>query len=305
DTDHASARMQFHRTASALDQTLGHFDITVVYDSDNLDTLAVAELTLNGEVAEGTIDSLPAGEALLFIARAFQSGTDIVIYEGRTVTELVAREINEVEIQMSPVVPLMKFTPCQVEITDTYPFYVDTKVFNIDSLYGISFRVTLDTSFVAIDSIQPAAGLAGDEIIFFWRGDTVSTDTAVFAVAISHTIPGSMLVDSSGDAALARLWLHRKVSSEQTIEMSIRPTGGVLVNSTDLVTEGIYRDNCLLFIAGSLVKQQLRWIDLAPLPSSISLQQKHTSGKCHTFGFKSIQVKTAGDALAAIIGGIP
>ena len=144
----------------------------------------------------------------------------------------------------------MKFTPRYVLLEDSAAFSIEARVFNVEELYGVSFRVFWNDEIMAPDSTTLGGGLPTSEVIFF---DTVDVDTVLgrryHAIAITQTVTGNALVDSDGHANLARLYFTRRpFSPAGTDSIYFELTGMTRTDQTDIPLDSVYTDDCMVEI---------------------------------------------------------
>ncbi|RKX26916.1 MAG: hypothetical protein DRP45_02285 [Candidatus Zixiibacteriota bacterium] len=224
--------------------------VVLVTDPASGDTIAAGELLLHGAYLEGVIDNLPANVLLKFTVQAIDRQS-VVIYSGSVVTAIKADQLNLIQVQMRPVVPMMKLTPRHYEfvnLTQNVEFFVEARVFNIDSLYGTAFRLTFEESYVWIDSAVVSPHLAEDSVIF--HHNFVDTIDVSYAVSITQTDVTKQLVDANGDGTLARFYFTTTGGSvgapagSSTIGLQV--TGMSKTNHDSIPLSSVYTENCRL-----------------------------------------------------------
>ena len=227
------------------------FQVTVVELISNR-VIAEQPLTLNGQFIEGQIDSLPSGIDLEFTARAMRLTDGIIIYEGVTVIMLSAGAVTVVPISMSPVVPVMKSTPRydNISVVDSSSHFIDVKIFNVNQLFGTSFRVFYDPNFLLFDSVTLSATINPNDVIFFAATGFDATSGQPFvAISVTNTTAGVEIVDLNGDVNLARVFysLEFPASTPNSSILRLEPTG-----LTDITGNQI--DPAILFVDETIVE---------------------------------------------------
>jgi hypothetical protein len=182
---------------------------------------------------------------------AVDSETGVVIYSGAAVAMVVADETITLNIPLHPVVPLQRFIPRYVQLLDDSTFVLDTRIDNVDSLYGISFRVWWPDGFpMRVDSARPGDDVNSPSIIFFAQPGAGPYHT----FSITHTNTGQMIVDTSGAAHLASVFFTVEdffsVMSTR-INITLEPTGLTGVDSTVIPLGDVYTDDCMLDVGAS------------------------------------------------------
>ncbi|HUV31439.1 MAG TPA: hypothetical protein VMY05_10170 [Acidobacteriota bacterium] len=232
----------------ALEAALGLFEVTVT-DPRTGEILAKAPLTLTGRFLEGTIDSLPAGRLLKFRVAAIDNRIGLTVYAGTAEAVLSSGSINTITIRLRAQVPLLKFTPRYVLLEDSPSFAVDVKAFEVDSLYGISFRVTWDGNLLFLDSAVQGDTSADDTLLFY--GNLIDTTGSVYGISVSQTNQSKTLVDSRGDATLARLYFRVEAGLDVwpnmlTTVVGIDTTGFTFIDrgTAGVAFDVFYTDEC-------------------------------------------------------------
>jgi hypothetical protein len=137
---------------------------------------------------------------LRYEAEAIDDKLGVVVYYGETTAILGFTRNTTLTIDMSPVVPVLKFTPRYIEETAASTFVSEIKLFNVDSLFGISFQINYDGNLFFLDSVVAGDFPPADTVIFFGR----VVDFSTYAVSVTHTNQAKTIVDASGNATLAR-----------------------------------------------------------------------------------------------------
>ena len=241
-------------TAGASPKLLAQVDQFQVTVVELISNTVIAEqlLTLNGQFIEGQIDSLPSGIDLEFTAQAMRLSDGIVIYEGVTVIMLSAGNVTVVPILMSPVVPVMKSTPRydDISVIDSSSHFIDIKIFNVDQLFGASFRVLYDPNFLLFDSVNLSATIDPTNVIFFAATgvDSISSQPFV-AISVTNIAAGTEIVDVNGDVILARVFysLEFPASAPNSSILTLAPTGLTDINRNPI-------DPAILFVDETIVE---------------------------------------------------
>jgi len=123
-----------------------------------------------------------------------------VIYSGDTTASIIGGEITELQINLYPVVFLLKLDPMYQEVGESCT--VDVKLYNVGSLFGISFRVEFDPSILLCTDAESGDFLGPlESTIFFSKVDTLRGYVAVGYSGIQGSGSGV-----SGSGTLARIW---------------------------------------------------------------------------------------------------
>jgi hypothetical protein len=164
------------------------------------DTSIQKELTLEHRQISGSIE-VPVGENRVFTLEALDS-SNTVIYRGDTTATVIGGQKTEVTINLFPAVFLLKLSPIYQEVSQFDSFFVDIKLYNVQDLFGISFRVESDPPVLFGAQVSPGGFLGSDDsTIFFSRVDTLEG-----YVAVSYTLIQGSASGVSGSGKLARIY---------------------------------------------------------------------------------------------------
>jgi len=242
-------------TEPALIELVSQFRLIVTGpDMDRIDT----SLALQDGYLVGRIE-VPAGDDRHFTALALDE-TDRIIYRGDTVINVRAGTTIELTMYLYPQVPLIKLSPRYQQVNINSPFFVDVKVYEIDSLYGITFRVYYEGLLVNPDSAKPADTR-------WYLSDSINTDSNFYEIYVSAGDQVNPIVDDSGNATLARVYFTSGYGIEiaTTTELIVEPT--YLFGPRDTIpVNSIYSDRSLVeilpseevFFPDSLLEQVIR-----------------------------------------------
>ncbi len=223
----------------------------LVVDPSVPETLADSPLTLNvnGNIV-GQIDSLPTDINLAFTAQAFDAQLGL-IFSGTTNAYLEVETVNNVLINLSPVVPLMKFTPRHFDIvgTDTSAHSFDVKIFNVDSLYGVSFRVRYNPIHFRVVDAKLDISQNAASVIFF-QFDSSDVVGPYKAITITGTDPTIGIVDVNGDGVVVNVSfaLSRTFALADSTLLRLEPTGMTHQNLSLIPTGILYTDDAFVRI---------------------------------------------------------
>jgi hypothetical protein len=110
---------------------------------------------------------VPFGANRVFALTAYIGQT--ALYYGADTTDVSASAITEVSVYMRPQVPMIKITPMYRSISDIgREDTLRVEVYNVDSLFGISLRLEVDSSIIGFLSAN-AGGFLGtaENTLFF------------------------------------------------------------------------------------------------------------------------------------------
>jgi len=179
-------------------------------DAEDFEEPIYTPLVLDGALLLGEVD-IPAGPNRHFVAEALDTG-GTVIYGGDAYEDVEYNSTVQVNIDLLPVVPLMKVTPRYLSLEMEQPFSIDVSVFNIPELKSVEFDLVYitDNEPIYLDSIVKGADLDLDDR-FSYEGDYSSV-----RVWIDDASGDEAIVDAQGDARLASFYFgtHSDVGTE-------------------------------------------------------------------------------------------
>jgi hypothetical protein len=144
---------------------------------------------------------VPAGTVERQFKLEAKSSGGRTLYSGSASAMVEAGKTNTINIEMLPAVLMLKMTPRYQQVNVDNTFNLSVEIYNVDSLFGVSFRIEFDNSRLQYlgASLPSPTGILGepDAVIFF---DTSGTNYV--AVSITRMYPDTMV---SGNGALAQL----------------------------------------------------------------------------------------------------
>jgi hypothetical protein len=177
-------------------------------------------LEYNDGYLEGEIQ-VPAGKDRIFTVLALDAPSQDTIYRGDDTLDIAAGAVIPLTINLYPQVDLIKLSPRFKRVDANSAFTEDVKVFNIDSLYGISFRILFDNAGVVL----PDSAIAGNPNVLFL--DTLDSGSGFYAFGITQIDSTTPLVNAQGNATLARIYFQsfQPEVDVDTAEFQIEVTG--------------------------------------------------------------------------------
>ncbi|MCH7947133.1 MAG: hypothetical protein IIC66_04970, partial [candidate division Zixibacteria bacterium] len=178
---------------SQLAELIETYQVTIISASDTI----VAELEMVDGIVEGTIENVPEGTDLLVVLEGLDA-EGMVIYRGSALIDVVAGQITEVEIELLPVVKLIRTSPKFLETEFGAPFKSNIELYNLGGLTQIGLTVDFDKATLQLDSVSMGTGLPSGSIFSY------STDSSgKLVVNVSHS---AAIVDSSGNTVLVQIY---------------------------------------------------------------------------------------------------
>lgn len=172
----------------------------VIVTADDFETPIDSPLTLIGRYLEGRV-SVPPGPNRTFTVKA-SNVVGVVLYLGDTTVSIDPDSEVELLINLFPQVSLTRVSPRYLEVAANSQFSVDVRVFNVQNLYGIAFRLHWQGTIVYPDSAAPLLPVGVDPIFV----DRIEPSFGYYAIAVTQTSPGVPIVDAAGDADIARVY---------------------------------------------------------------------------------------------------
>ena len=180
---------------SQLAELVETYQVIIIAGSDSI----VAELEMVDGVVEGTIENVPEGTGLLVVLEGLDAG-GIVIYRGSALIDVIAGQITEVEIELLPVVKLIRTSPKFLETMFGTQFSSEIELYNLGGLTQIGLTIGFDKATLQLDSVSKGSGLPSGSNLAY------STDSSgKLVVNVSHS---ATIVDSSGNAVLAQIYFR-------------------------------------------------------------------------------------------------
>ncbi len=188
--------------------------------------------------------AVPAGRDRRFSARALQK--NVILYQGDKIIDVIAGAPITLDLVLSPMVPMLNITPHRQDYLMGDSFYVDVNVFNIDSLAGISFIVSINYSPCYIDSAALGEQYSPDTVgmSYLIGYDTISIDL----YSRNEVTP---IVDARGNAHLATVALFSYNDwgpDTATVVMQVSANSLYSSGSSQFPLDSLYYDNAEVFL---------------------------------------------------------
>src|SRR5690606_4881612 len=98
---------------------------------------------------------VPIGEDRVFTMTAYDV-EEVPLYSGSRTADVLGGQITEIIIDLEPQVAMIKVTPIFRAMADTDSAVFEVRIYNVDSLFGASFRLEFDSTM--LDVAEFAAG---------------------------------------------------------------------------------------------------------------------------------------------------
>jgi hypothetical protein len=127
-------------------------------------------MTQDLEITNGFVRAeveVPFGTNRVFALTAYAGQT--VLYYGADTADVSASAVTEVSVYMRPQVPMIRITPIYSSISGIdQEGALSVEVYNIDSLFGISLRLEVDSSIIQFQSAEAGTFLGTIENTLFF-----------------------------------------------------------------------------------------------------------------------------------------
>jgi len=127
-------------------------------------------MTQDLDIANGLVRAevdVPFGRNRVFTLTAYAGQT--ALYYGADTADVSASAVTEVSIYMRPQVPMIKITPIYSSISGIdQDGTLSVEVYNVDSLFGISLRLEVDSSIIEFLSAEAGDFLGTAENTLFF-----------------------------------------------------------------------------------------------------------------------------------------
>lgn len=170
--------------------------IVLTVTAADMETITQEAELVNGEA---TIQlEVPIGEDRVFTMTAFNAG-EVALYNGSRTADILGGQITEIIIDLEPQVPMIKVTPIYRVMAETDSATFQVRIYNVDSLFGASFRLEFDSTMLEVAAFEAGDLFAGRDPIFFAveRGNYL---------AVGYTLKGNQQPQGvSADATLLQV----------------------------------------------------------------------------------------------------
>jgi hypothetical protein len=124
------------------------------------------DLSITQGVVHAEVE-VPYGTGRIFALTAYAGTT--ALYHGTDTADVSTGSVTEVSIYMRPQVPMIRITPTYTKVVGVgQESTLQVEVFNVDSLFGLSFRLETDTSVIRFDGADAGTFLGGPETTLFF-----------------------------------------------------------------------------------------------------------------------------------------
>jgi hypothetical protein len=192
-------RMSARISNIEMSQLINSFVLTV--DAEDFTAPVIVPLQLEGSFLVGEV-TIPAGAYRHFLVQALDA-LEAVIYQGEAYADVVYNETVDVDINLFPIVPLMKIVPRFGSIAMGTSFTADVYIYNVPNVRYISFDFAFATNdnLVYPDSIMEGVDLEPNSLSYESGGNTAS-------IWIYQPNSVDPLVDAEGNAHLATFYFR-------------------------------------------------------------------------------------------------
>lgn len=202
-------------------------------------------LELVGSYLMGEI-TIPAGPERTFVVEAMDSDF-IVMYSGEATVDIIAGDDITLDIDLLPVVPMLKFTPRYFDILMGEPITVDVSIFNFPNLESLEFNVYYgsQSGTIYLDSI--VRGLDLDPLAEVSWADS-GTYATVWVSPVGRQ--SGLIVDDEGYAHLATVYFNSHYDTQfelDTAYLTLSPTR--LTDTSGVMSvDDLYTDETMVIL---------------------------------------------------------
>jgi hypothetical protein len=205
--DTARLKMGFDLTSNELASAVEVVTLTLTYpDTVIVDTLNLVDGEINDTI------TVPAAPSVNFTLRAFTAGGTL-LYQGGTTEAVVAGEVVEVNIQLTPVasILMLRVGPIYQGAASgtTAPAEVFVDIHNVQSLFGAAFRLVYDTTVLRFNSAVRGDFIRGDPVVPTLEGVIKDTLDYVAYAATRIRDGGTLPPSVSGSGRIATFRFDR------------------------------------------------------------------------------------------------
>jgi hypothetical protein len=218
--------------------SVDHFELLV--EGDDFGSLLVSMVLDRGLIF--AVVEVPSGPRRTFTARAYDKD-GILLYEGKTVSDIAPNVEVTLDISLFPVVPMINITPHYQNIQLNDSFYVDISIFNVPGVTDITLELTRNDSPCDLLSIVKGADY-GDTVALWYEGGFLNISFGVYSVSGLNAI-----VDESGYAHLATVGFRSYrdwAFDTATVLMEIIPTSIFAGPDNPIPVGSIFTDGAMV-----------------------------------------------------------
>ena len=190
--------------------------VTLRIFADDMDTLSFSLPIVKGGVSK-TLD-IPAGRDRIFEMEASDSSGRVIYFGADTVT--IGQGLDQaVNIVLKPVILLMRLSPLYQEVEIGSQGSISVYIFNVDSLFGVAFRLLYDPEMIRIDGSDAGDFLGSDIII-------LPPEKEDNYYAVGYTRKRSEIygrIGVSGNGLLATIHFTPLISGTSNITIALEP----------------------------------------------------------------------------------
>jgi len=229
----------------AVPEAVDQFRLTIT--AEDIETIIVPMEFLNGNqlVAETEV---PSGPARVFTVEGLDE-LSRVLYRGETTTDVNYQEAVTLDIDLVPVVPMLRISPRTQEHLMTTEFQVSIDAFNIPNLYNITMDVLFasQNDLIWLDSIVMSPDPDSSRRLS-WEGTYDAT-----YIWLSESDVDSRLVDAAGKGRLATLYFNSHADTQAPadtthLEILLQSAYEYQATALDSITYDIYTDDAFIYL---------------------------------------------------------
>ena len=205
------------------------YRVTIIAAEDTI----VANLAYANGIISGVIEGVPAGtDRTIMVEGIAADGT--VIYRGTATVNVVAGQTVDVEITLLPVGKLVRLSPKFASKSYGESLVSTIKIDNIKGVTALGAAIDFNSAIVHLDSIKAGAELP--------EGTTFTFDDESAGHVTINISNESVIVDSSGNASVARLFFKAALSNK-CIDSTDLDLTVISLTAPGLTADSIYVDD--------------------------------------------------------------
>ncbi len=162
----------------------------------------------------GTVE-VPAGLGRIFTVEGFDSVMtyvndvpmveEIILYRGVDTADVEAGVVNSVDVTLKPVTPMLRIAPRFRHVLPYDTFSLSVQLFDTMYYHGVIAQVSLDATYLYLDSVTRGADLSST-VNFDWGRDDAGGVVTMYANIGSATAPPDGIFDAAKSGEIGRVY---------------------------------------------------------------------------------------------------
>ncbi|MBU8933453.1 MAG: hypothetical protein KOO62_05545 [candidate division Zixibacteria bacterium] len=225
-------------------------NFVVHVSGDGFETFSQS-LDIEDGYVRGTINSVPAGDAITFTVQALDGS--LLIYEGTDTIPVQPDTVNNVNVVLIPVVSMVKLSPRYLEVGTNQESSFELKVYGIRNLSQLSFRLHWDFPALIRFSTEVSGILSNRVLVFDTLGGAVAPPY-YYACAFLNTEQANRIVDANGNATLGTVSFTSPTPEILPVTMVITMDSLAMYDTAGdpIVVDTIYGDQATVVVDSAM-----------------------------------------------------